>query len=59
MPLMSPLSNARSELWLPRMALHACVRGVMLRDTRGVVLGPEQRFNCYPATPLCSISWYL
>lgn len=59
MSLMSPLPNARSELWLPRMALSACVRGVMLRDTRGVVLEPEQRFNCYPATPLCSISWYL
>lgn len=56
---MSPLSKARSELWLPRIALSSCIRGVMLRDTRGVLLGPEQRFNHYPATPLCSISWYL
>jgi AraC-like DNA-binding protein len=54
-----PLSNARSELHLPRFSLNGCIRGVMLRDTRGVTLGPEQRFNHYPATPLCSISWYL
>lgn len=53
------LSNARSELWLPSLSLSACIRGVMLRDTRGVMLGPEQRYSHYPATPLCSISWYL
>lgn len=53
------LSNARSELWLPRLSLGGCIRGVMVRDTRGVMLGPEQRFSHYPATPLCSISWYL
>jgi AraC-like DNA-binding protein len=58
MPLAPPLSNAVARLWLPRMSLVGCVRGVMLRDTRGVSLEPEQRFNFYPATPLCSISWW-
>ena len=53
------LSDARSELWLPRLSLSGCIRGVMLRDTRHVTLTPAQRFNHYPATPLCSISWYL
>lgn len=53
------LSNARSELCLPSWSLSGCVRGVMLRDTRGVALSPEQRFSHYPATPLCSLSWYL
>ncbi|HRL24251.1 MAG TPA: hypothetical protein PLT84_05610 [Brevundimonas diminuta] len=27
------------------------------RDTRGLPLADEQRFNCYPATPFPSISW--
>lgn len=59
MPQMPQLSNARSELHLPHMSLVGCMRGVMLRDTRGVRLEPEKRFSHYPATPLCSISWYL
>ncbi|TXI64950.1 MAG: AraC family transcriptional regulator [Limnohabitans sp.] len=53
------LPDTRSELWLPRLSLMGCIRGVMLRDTRGVELRPEQCFSYYPATPLCSISWYL
>jgi AraC-like DNA-binding protein len=53
-----PLSHAIARLWLPRLSLASCVRGAMLRDTRGVNLRPEQRFNHYPATPLCSISWW-
>lgn len=31
---------------------------MMMRDTRAVALRPEQRFNHYPATPLCTISWW-
>ena len=34
------------------------MRGAMLRDTRSVVLAPTQRFNHYPATPMCTISWW-
>lgn len=30
----------------------------MARDTRSVLLTDAQRFNHYPATPLCSISWW-
>lgn len=55
----SPVSAALNRLWTPRLSLSACVRGVMTRDTRGVVLSPEQRFNYFPASPLCSISWWL
>lgn len=55
----APVSTALNRLWTPRLSLSACVRGVMARDTRGVVLSPEQRFNYFPATPLCSISWWL
>jgi AraC-like DNA-binding protein len=53
-----PLSNAIARLWQPRLSLTGCVRGVMVRDTTGVLLAPEQRFNHYAATPLCSISWW-
>lgn len=59
MPTRPRPSHARSELWLPGLSLGGCVRGAMLRDTRHVTLAPEQRFSHYPATPLCTISWYL
>jgi AraC-like DNA-binding protein len=52
------LSSAINRLWLPRPSLSTCLRGVMSRDTRGVVLNDEQRFNYFPASPLCSISWW-
>jgi AraC-like DNA-binding protein len=50
---------ARSELWLPRPALAACVRGVMARDTRGASLAAAQRYNHFPAAPTCALLWYL
>jgi AraC-like DNA-binding protein len=55
----APVSAALNRLWTPRLSLSACVRGVMTRDTRGVALSAEQRFNYFPASPLCSISWWL
>lgn len=54
-----PLSTARSELWIPRPALASCVRGMIARDTRGVVLSTEQRCNRFPAAPTCALLWYL
>lgn len=54
----APVSTALNRLWTPRLALSACVRGIMTRDTRGIELSPEQRFNYFPASPLCSISWW-
>ncbi|TXT37611.1 MAG: araC family transcriptional regulator [Comamonadaceae bacterium] len=54
----SPLSNAVNRLWQPRLSLSACVRGVMGRNTLGVELSEAQRFNYFPATPLCSLSWW-
>ena len=52
------LSAAVNRLWLPRLSLTACVRGVMTRDTRGVELSDAQRLNRFPASPLCSLSWW-
>lgn len=47
-----------TRLWLPPLSLTECTRGLMVRSTVGVPLLPTQRFNHYPATPLCSISWW-
>jgi len=54
-----PLSAARSQLWIPRAALASCVRGAMVRDTRGVTLTEAQRYNQFPAAPTCALLWYL
>lgn len=54
-----PPSTARAELWLPRTALSSCVRAVISRDTRSAALTDEQRYNHLPASPVCSIIWYL
>lgn len=51
------LSTAVNRLWLPRVSLSACVRGVMGRDTRGVLLNEAQRLSYFPASPLCTLSW--
>ena len=46
------------ELWLPRATLAACVRGTMVRSTVGHALSDAERINRFPATPLCSLSWW-
>lgn len=52
------LSGARSMLWLPRAGLSSLVRAVIGRDTRGIELTEQQRYNHMPASPTCAISWY-
>ncbi|WP_430391645.1 helix-turn-helix domain-containing protein [Dyella sp. 20L07] len=46
------------QLWLPRASLVACVRSVVIRSTLGYSLDDERRINRFPATPLCSLSWW-
>lgn len=58
LPPGSPISAARNEIWIPRTALASCVLAVMCRDTRGVKLAEGQRFNHFPVTPTCSLTWY-
>lgn len=53
------LPAARSNLWLPGATLSSCVRTVLSRDTRGVTLSDAQRYNHFPASPVCSLVWYL
>ncbi len=50
--------QASTSLWLPPLALAGCVRGVMLRDTRGRQLDAVQRENYFPATPLVQLFWW-
>lgn len=59
MSALPTLSSAIAQLRLPRLSLAGCVRGFMVRDRRGIALDAERRFNHYPATPLCSLSWWL
>lgn len=52
---MTPTTISRI-LW-PRPALADCVYCTMIRDTRGVTLDQDQRFNFFPASPFCSVTW--
>ena len=55
----APISSACNRVWLPRLSLASCLRGMMTRDTRHAALTPWQNFNYFPATPLCSLSWWI
>ena len=55
----APISSAFNRVWLPRLSLASCLRGMMTRDTRHAALTPWQNFNYFPATPLCSLSWWI
>ncbi|MFG6415901.1 helix-turn-helix domain-containing protein [Roseateles sp. DC23W] len=52
------MDDAGTRLWLPPLTLAGCVRGVMLRDTRGRVLSVAERENYFPATPLVQLFWF-
>ena len=46
-----------SQIVWPRPAVAGCIFCVIIRDTRGVALNQTQRFNFFPASPLCSVTW--
>ena len=53
-------SVATCATWLqPRQDLAHALAGAIWRDTRDVVLADAQRFNHFPASPLCAITWFL
>lgn len=54
----APLAPTRAWVRLPRLSLASCVRAFLFRDTRGADLGALQRFNHFPASPFCAISWW-
>lgn len=59
MPAPPALPPTQNRLWLPRLSLTQCLRAVLTRNTLGVALTDAQRFNYFPASPLCSLSlWF-
>lgn len=46
-----------SALIAPRLSLSSCVRAYLTRSTLGVELRADQRYNYFPASPLCGIAW--
>lgn len=52
-------ATTTSRIVWPRPAVAGCVFCMIVRDTRGVALDQAQRFNFFPASPLCSVMWRL
>ncbi len=52
-------SMTTSEIMWPRPASAGCVFCTIVRDTRGCALDQAQRFNFFPASPLCCVTWVL
>ena len=52
----TPQSSA--TLYLPPHSLASCVITGVERDTRERALRKEERFNFFPASPFCTISWF-
>jgi AraC-like DNA-binding protein len=50
-------STTISQIVWPRPEIAGCVFCRIVRDTRGVALDQAQRFNFFPAAPLCSVAW--
>jgi len=48
-----------TRLIMPPLALASCVRACVTRSTVEAPLAEGDRFNHFPATPLCSISFYM
>src|SRR6516165_10493293 len=49
-------STTISQIMWPRPAVADCIFCMIVRDTRGAVLDHDQRFNFFPASPLCSLT---
>ena len=51
---------ATARVIAPRTSLASCVRAFVIRDTTGRPLLPaNQRFNHFPASAMCSLSWII
>jgi AraC-like DNA-binding protein len=49
----------KAGLWAPHPDLDSCVRAYVTRSTLGAKLGEVDRLNYFPASPTCSITWFL
>jgi AraC-like DNA-binding protein len=52
-------STTTSRIVWPRPAVAGCVFCTIIRDTRGAALDHSERFNFFPAAPVCSVAWVL
>jgi AraC-like DNA-binding protein len=55
----NPANQTTASIVWPRPDLAGCVFCLLVRDTRGVALQHPQRFNFFPASPLCCVTWVL
>ncbi|MYM90892.1 AraC family transcriptional regulator, partial [Rugamonas sp. FT82W] len=57
---MSDTEPALTRLIVPPFALASCVRAYITRSTvEHPLTDPADRFNHFPATPHCSITWFI
>lgn len=52
-------ASTHNALMAPSLSLASCVRAYLTRSTVAADLRPEQRYNHFPASPWCSITWLL
>lgn len=60
-PFLAAQNQASVRLWLPRPALSHCVRAMIARSTLGIGRHwpHASHYNHFPASPLCSIGWFV
>lgn len=51
------MTSTISQIIWPKPAAVGCIVCTMVRDTRGVPLDHAQRFNFFPASPFCTVTW--
>ena len=61
LPMLAAVNRAPARLWLPHPSLSHCVRAIVARSTMTIGRDwPESWLYTHcPATPLCSIGWFL
>lgn len=59
-PVLAQRNRAPAQLWLPHWSLSHCVRAIVSRSTLGIGRDwpAEWHHNHFPASPLCTISWF-
>lgn len=60
-PLWAARNRSQVHLWLPRLSLSRCIRATVVRSTlgQGMRWPAEWHDNHFPATPYCSLGWFL
>lgn len=58
-PQATQSQQAKATMLLPRPSLAACVVLGIVRDTRGSALPHKDRFNHFPLSPYCALTWHL